>query len=99
MVGIKGIGGVPEPQPERPANVRERDRRDVRTETSERDDVNISSEAQEAASTARLVQVARQEPDIRADRVAEARQRIDNGEYKDLNVVREVAKRILRLID
>lgn len=98
MVGIKGVGGVPEPTPERPTNVRDRKREEVKSAPSQ-DGVQISSEAQEAAQASRLTQMAKQEPDVRADRVAAARERLEQGSYKESGVVAEVARRISRLLD
>lgn len=93
MVSVRGVGGVPEPAPGRAADARERKRAEA-TDTSRQDDVRISPEAQEAAQVSRLVEVARQESDIRADRVTAAKDRIERGEYKRADVVAKVAKRI-----
>ena len=97
MVGVNGIGGAPEPTPERPASARDRKRNEA-TETRSQDGVRISNEAQEAASVARLSQAAGQESEIRADRVAAARENLEKGLYKKENVVVEVAKRLTRLL-
>ncbi len=99
MVGIQGVGGVPEPPAGRPANVRDRktDKADEGASTPQ-DGVKISSEAQEAASTAQLVQLANQEPDIRADRVVEAKEAIERGDYRLPNVIAEVARRLSELL-
>lgn len=94
MVGIKGIGGIPEPVPEQPTGVRERAKREEVRNAEAQDGVRISAEAQEAATVARLVQIAKQEPDIRPDRVAEAKEKIERGDYKLPNVLAEVARRI-----
>ena len=96
MVGVKGIGGIPEPTPERPANVRDRKRDEV--QRSSQDDVQISSKAQEAAGVARLVRMASDEPEVRPERVAAAKDNIERGDYKQRGVVVEVARRISRLL-
>lgn len=98
MVGIKGVGGVPEPAPDRPANVRDRKRTDERTTPSQGDGVRISPQAQEAANGARLVQLAKQESDIRADRVAAARESIERGDFRLPEVVAEVARRLSKYL-
>lgn len=96
MVGIQGIGGVPEPAPERPANVRERKLDGAKAPA--KDGVQISSEAKEAAGTARLVQIAKETPDIRADRVKAAREAIEREDFKLPEVMAEVAKRLARYL-
>lgn len=99
MVGIQGVGGVPEPPPGRPANVRDRktDKAGEGASTAQ-DDVKISSEAQEAAGTARLTQLANQAPDVRAERVADAKEAIERGDYRLPNVIAEVARRLSELL-
>ncbi len=94
MVGIQGIGGVPEPAPDRSAGVRDKKRDDGVKGQQSHDDLLISSEAQAAAKIAQLVQVAREQGDVRAERVAAAKQAIDRGDYKKPEVVQEVARRI-----
>jgi len=99
MVGIQGVGGVPEPKPDRPANVRDRKRQDeVQSTAQAQDGVQISSEAQQAASVARIVQLANQGQDVRAERVAAAKEAIAREDYKLPDVVREVAKRLSEYI-
>ncbi len=98
MVAIQGIGGVPEPKPERPAKVRDVKQQDVATTGQVKDGLVISSEAQAAAKLAQLIKIADQEPEIRADRVDVARERIERGEYKNPEVVAKVAERISKYL-
>ncbi len=97
MAGIQGINGVPEPTPDRPAPSRDRRRDEVR-DVVQRDDVNISSTAKKAATVSRLVEQAKLDPEIRTDRVAEAKASLERGDYKDLNVLREVARNLLKYL-
>ena len=97
MAGIQGLGGVPEPAPERPVNARERRKDEPVSSTASSDDVLISSEAQAAAKIASYVQSAQQDT-IRQDRVEQARQALDNGNYKQADVVQELAKRLSKLL-
>ena len=90
MVGINGIGGIPEPLPDRPANVRDR-KREVESASVREDGVQISPEAQEAASSARLASLAREGDEISAEQVASARERIERGYFRMPEVVGEVA--------
>ncbi len=106
MVGIQGLGGTPEPKSGGPTKVRsERDavttsrtgNSTAVTPTGE-DNVQISSEAQVAAEVARLVQTSNTQTDIRADRVEAARARIEQGTYKNPDVVSQVADKILKYL-
>jgi len=98
VVVLKGVSGVPEPKPERPADVRARkDSAPARQERAQ-DDLLISSEAQAAARLAQLMQMARTETDIRADRVAAAKERIDRGDYKRPEVVAKVAEKVSKYL-
>jgi len=98
MVAIQGINGVPEPRPDRPAKVRDANRPERLDTVPAKDDLVISSEAQAAAKLSTLIQVANRQSDIRADRVAAARERIERGDYKNPEVVAKVAQRISKLI-
>jgi len=94
MAGIKGIGGIPEPAPDRSAGVRDKRRDESVKNAQSQDDVLISSEAQAAAKVAQLLQVAREQSEVRAERVASAKEAIERGDYKKPEVVQEVARRI-----
>ncbi|MBL7648556.1 MAG: flagellar biosynthesis anti-sigma factor FlgM [Candidatus Hydrogenedentes bacterium] len=104
MVGIQGLGGIPEPKSGGPAKVRSERESETRTlnsttaSNSSEDNVSISSEAQVAAEVARLVQATRTEADVRADRVEAARARIEQGSYKDPEVVGQMADKILKYL-
>ncbi len=105
MVGIQGLNGIPEPKSERPAKVRSERENASRGTTSTsggvqaKDDVNISTEAKAAAEVGQLVQVAKSQSEIRAERVAAAKERIERGDYKDPEVVAKVAQRLLKFLD
>ena len=97
MAIINGLGGVQEPVTNRLNTTRDRKRDEVAAGSTQ-DDVQISSEAQEAATVGRLVQVAKSSSDVRADRVAAAKQNLEQGTYKDHDVLREVARNLLKYI-
>ena len=104
MVGIQGVNGVPEPKSDRPGKVRG-DRESnaggsvgASGSSQTKDGVSISSEAKAAADVARVVNVSSTQIDIRADKVAAARERIENGEYKNPEVVAQVAQRLLKFL-
>ena len=97
MVGIQGVGGIPEPKSDRPAKIREKEA-DVSQNSLVKDGVLISSEAQAAAKLAKTIQSVNIQQDVRTDRVAAARERIDRGEYKNPDVVAKVAERISKYL-
>jgi len=98
MVGVKGVGGIPEPTPERPANVRSRKPTDVKADETQ-DGVQISTEARKAAEVDRLLALSSGEQEVRPERVAAAKENLAKGEYKLPNVVAQVARRILEQMD
>jgi len=105
MAGIQGLGGIPEPRPEGPARARERDRDNAGSPAANgaesaaaSDGVQISPEARAAAEVGRLTQIARSQDDVRAERVEQARQNLINGNFRDPEVVAQVAERILRFL-
>lgn len=104
MVGIHGVNGVPEPKPDRPGKVRgDRDSNASASVAASgsspaKDGVSISDEAKAAADVARVVTLSSTQSDIRADKVAAARQRIENGDFKNPEVVAQVAQRLLKFL-
>jgi len=103
MVGIQGLGGIPDPKPERPAKVR--NEREAAATTgasaaaggqSKSDGVSISSEAQAAAEVARVVQVSKGVGEVRMDRVEAAREALERGDFQNREVVGKVAERLLK---
>ncbi len=98
MVNIQGLGGVPEPTPDRPSGSRDK-RRDTNVNPdSRRDGVDISSQGRQAADISRIKAIADQEPDIRAERVEQAREAVEKGLYKQESVIVEIAKRLENLL-
>jgi len=104
MVGISGLGGIPEPKSDGPAKARnEREAAsDAKSASSSSassgDGVKISSAAQAAAELSQIVAKSRIQPEIRAEKVAAARERIESGEYKNPEVVAKVAERLLKIL-
>jgi anti-sigma28 factor (negative regulator of flagellin synthesis) len=96
MGGVQGINGLP-PTPERPNDVRDR-QKDSQGSKSAGDGVKISSEAVGAADGALLTQLTQAEPDIREDRVAEAKAALERGDHQLENRIAEVAKKLLEIL-
>lgn len=105
MVVINSIGGIPEPVPEKPSRIKSEKDTEVRgakgvvySPGQQEDQVIISSEAQAAAEIARLVNAVKAQDDVRMDKVEQARQHLESGEYKKPEVVEKIAEKIMKLI-
>lgn len=105
MVGIQGLGGVPEPKSGRPAKVR--DEREIGSRDNgesggkvleAKDGVLISSEARAAAELSRIVQMTKSQETVRAEKVAAAKERLERGDYKNPEVVAKVAERLMKYL-
>ncbi len=92
MVGIQGI--VELPKPAAPRRAEEKSPKSENLVKAVKDDVSFSREAQEAAAAKRAEAQQQAEAKIREEKVAEARQRIEQGTYTFVDVVREVATRM-----
>lgn len=106
MVSIQGLGGVPDPKPDRTDKVRQGREQDVARKgtapagaAAGEDGLSISSEAKAASEVARLVRLTQSQDDIRADRIAAARESLERGDYKKPEVVSQVAERLLKYFD
>lgn len=93
MVGINGIGLTPEP-----ANGTRGPAREPRTDFSGawavKDNVAISKEAQQASEAARALGASKTQSQYRAERVAEAKAKLEQGTYRIQEVVKLVASRV-----
>lgn len=97
MVGINGIGGVPELANTKPESVR--DRKSTNTsQTTPTDGVQISPEAQKATEASRLVELSKTQQDFRQKQVEQARQNIEQGTYKTVNTILQVAARVKKYL-
>ena len=93
MIGMQGVTGVGEP-----ANARRAEERAPRpaaqAAATTDDDVQISPEAHRAVEVRRLLELTGAQSEIRAERVAEARQNLEQGTYRLQEVVLQAAARI-----
>ncbi len=62
------------------------------------DEVEISEEARQLAEAAKIEDVVRQSADIREDRVAEVKAKLERGEYNTQEVIDKVAERIMKAL-
>ncbi|MGI6458460.1 MAG: flagellar biosynthesis anti-sigma factor FlgM [bacterium] len=101
MVDITGVNS----QPNQPNRIENRSvskssaskSKESSTSGSAGDRIEISADAKEAHTVGRLVQSARSQPEVRAEAVARAKEKLENGEYEGVVVSRETAKKILGL--
>lgn len=96
MIGLQGIGGVPEPVGAKPGTVKAKETE--KSSVGSSDGVSISAEAAEAAEVQVVLDLADQVSDIRQERVTQARESIEQGTYKVQDVVRQVAARLTNYI-
>ncbi len=68
--------------------------RGEQTQSTRSDEIDISGNARFARTLSRVRERIEQAPDVRADRVAEAKQKLDSGAYNSQQVIDEVAGRI-----
>ncbi len=92
MGEIRPIEPLPDAVETRRTSAREQERTE---RAEERDEVRISAEARRAAEIARLVELTRELPDVREERVEESRAAIDEGRYRNEEVIQDTARRLL----
>ena len=93
MVGIQGIAGVPEPVGG--ARVQGRSKAPAPSPGPNSDGLDISPQAAQAAATA----ATDGQNEIREERVAAARQRIEEGTHQLQEVVLDVAARLSKFVE
>lgn len=105
MVTIQGLTGIPEPKSDRTSKVRGGKAESTVASTGAgasgalaQDDISISNEAQTASEINKLVQLGKSETDVRTDRIAAARERIERGDYKKPEIVAKVAERLMKYL-
>lgn len=96
MIGIQGLGNVPEPTG--PKQTSGRARAQEKVEAPVTDDVLISAAAEKAADADVILQQSGEMNDVREQRIEQARQNIQDGTYKVNDVVRQVAARLTRFV-
>ncbi|MGI5173089.1 flagellar biosynthesis anti-sigma factor FlgM [Treponema sp. OMZ 840] len=60
------------------------------------DSISISDEAREMAEAYYLSEIAAETPDVRADRIAEVREKIQNPAYLNADTISSTADKIMR---
>lgn len=97
MVGIVGIGGLPESYATSTGGPRTKATSTLSPSNSQ-DVVNVSEEAKLAAEMKDYVTAAASDPVVRKERVEEARKRIEEGTDRMNDVLRLVAGRVNRYV-
>lgn len=95
MVAVPGIGGAPEPVKAKPSPPRQ----GASPETAKADRVEISPAAIKASQGTQAAQSARRGSEVRQDRVAAAKENLEQGVYRIQEVVLQVAERIGRFAE
>lgn len=94
MVTLTGIGSIANTAFGRTVEGRERRKSTTGASAPTSDDVSISGEAQQAADARRLQTLASEVPDVRIERVEQAKENIRQGTYRLQHVVLQVASRV-----
>ena len=67
--------------------------------TSSSDSVNISEEAINKAETSKIMDIVKNSPDIREDKVREAKENINNPDYINEAIAKSLADKIMDLLE
>jgi len=92
MSNIQGVGGVQPPDFTSPKVRRVQHSQEVGPIN---DQISISAKSAKVAEIAQVAELAKASPDIRAEVVAKAQERIASGEYFKPETTRQIAERIL----
>lgn len=95
MVGIQGIGGTSGPVNAK--QVASRAKAQAAAAAPAKDGIEISGEAQQASLVARYKELSQSDA-IREDRVAQAKQNLEQGVYRVQEVVLQVANRLAEFV-
>lgn len=98
MVGIQGVNGAPDPLGTKPAAAGQNRAPQTSVEPAQ-DGVEFSAQASRAAAVQNAVQAASNQSEIREQRVAEAKDRIEQGAYRLQEVVLQVAARVSQFVE
>jgi len=96
MVGVEGIGRIPEPAS--PKRAQRHAGHSEAAPVAARDEMRLSPAAQDAADVARLLAEAERQAEIRTERVAEVNASLERGTYKLQEVVLQVAARMSKYV-
>jgi len=92
MLNIQGVTKLLEPA--EPRRVTERGRKAESKPEVTQDAVVFSDEAKQASKAARIAELSKKQSEMRAERIAQAKESIEKGTYKVQEVVLQVATRI-----
>ncbi len=92
MSNIQGVGGVQPPDFSSPKVRRTQQSQEV---SPVNDQISISANSTKVAEIALVSELAKASPDIRADLVAKAQEKLASGEYLKPETTRQIAEKIL----
>lgn len=100
MAFVSGVGGGVSAEPARLAEANGRPRRlePGTTDASDRDGVRISDDARQASEVQRFVEAAKADPEVRQERVEQARAQLEQGVNSVNDVLEAVAGRLSRYV-
>lgn len=90
--GVGGIGGVNN------NNKINRVNEDYKTKNVDSDKVQISEEAKIKAEMSKIEETVKNAPDIREDRIAEVKAKMERGDYNNEEVLMAVADRLMKVL-
>ena|SRR5690606_38930844 len=94
MAFVSGVGGAAEPARLAEPKSRPTQPESGNPDSGEHDGVRISDNALRAVEVHRLVEKTKEQPEVRAERVQEARARLENGVNSVNEVLQAVAGRL-----
>ena len=94
MVGIHGLSGVTTPAISKPLSEGAQAKPPADDKAAQSDEASFSDTAQQAASISRLMDQIAERDEVRAKQVARAKESIEKGTYRIVDVIRVVATRV-----
>ncbi len=98
MVGIYGLGGIAEPANTKAVQGSAKGTDLKAADAPAKDGLNLSPEAEQASDVAKFVAEAVNDSEIRAEKIRQAQENIEQGTYRIQEVVLQVASRIANLV-
>jgi negative regulator of flagellin synthesis FlgM len=92
---IRGINGVREIETN--SKVNRVAKKDGETSAGA-DTAEISKEAKQLAEEAKIRSIIDQTPDVREDKIKEVKERLENGDYNNEEVMNKVAEKLMKVL-
>lgn len=89
--GVNGVGGI---NNDRINKLNEK----VTTHQAGSDDVQISDEAKKLSEISAFQQIVESAPDVREDKIAEVKAKLESGAYDNEEVMNSVAEKLMKVL-